>query len=284
MQILGSGGPFAGTNRASTGYLIWRNGRSIVLIDAGGGTFLRFGEAGGRLDDLSLVAISHLHADHVSDLPALLWQSEAARQRPLKISGPSARGPFPDMSTFLTRLFDSTNGAFPILGGTVGQTGNGVRLDVTVLDVNAPAPTTVLREDGLEVTAVGVPHGNVPSVAYRIQVGQRSVVFSGDQTGRDPRFVNLAMGADVLLMHLAISTQATDALAQLHATPATVGQVAAAAKVGRLVLSHFIQAPSQTPPRDAFSLFNLEQNVAEVKKHYAGPVVTGADLQCIAVP
>jgi ribonuclease BN (tRNA processing enzyme) len=188
------------------------------------------------------------------------------------------------MSTFLTRLFDSTNGAFPILGGTVGQTGNGVRLDVAVLDVNAPAPAAVLREDGLEVTAVGVPHGNVPSVAYRVQLGQRSVVFSGDQTGRDPRFVNLAMGADVLLMHLAISTQATDALAQLHATPATVGQVAAAAKVGRLVLSHFIQAPSQTPPRDAFSLFNLDQNVAEVKKHYAGPVVIGADLQCIAVP
>jgi hypothetical protein len=42
------------------------------LVDAGGGTFLRFGEAGGSVEDLDRIAISHLHTDHVADLPALL--------------------------------------------------------------------------------------------------------------------------------------------------------------------------------------------------------------------
>ena len=89
VQVLGSGGPNAGGARASTGYLVWRGGRAVVMVDAGGGTFLRFGEAGARLHDLSLLAISHLHPDHVSDLPALLWLSELARQQPLKIAGPT---------------------------------------------------------------------------------------------------------------------------------------------------------------------------------------------------
>ena len=93
LQVLGSGGPFAGGTRASTGYLIWRDGRALVMIDAGGGTFLRFGEAGARLQDLSLLAISHLHPDHVSDLPALLWLSEQARRQPLRVAGPSGAGP-----------------------------------------------------------------------------------------------------------------------------------------------------------------------------------------------
>ena len=70
LQVLGSGGPFAAGNRASSGYLIWRDGRPIIMVDAGGGTYLRFAEAGARLADLSLLAISHLHADHVADLPA----------------------------------------------------------------------------------------------------------------------------------------------------------------------------------------------------------------------
>src|SRR5215210_1405225 len=76
VQVLGSGGPTAGGTRASTGYLVWREGRAVVMVDAGGGTFLRFGEAGARLKDLSLLAISHVHPDHVSDLPALLWLSD----------------------------------------------------------------------------------------------------------------------------------------------------------------------------------------------------------------
>ena len=92
VQVLGSGGPTAGGTRASAGYLVWRAGRAVVMVDAGGGTFLRFGEAGARLDDLSLLAISHLHPDHVADLPALLWLSEMGRQRPLPIAGPSGGG------------------------------------------------------------------------------------------------------------------------------------------------------------------------------------------------
>ena len=49
VQILGSGGPRAGTGRASASYLVWVDGRARVMVDAGGGSFVRFGESGARL-------------------------------------------------------------------------------------------------------------------------------------------------------------------------------------------------------------------------------------------
>jgi ribonuclease BN (tRNA processing enzyme) len=283
VQVLGSGGPYAGGTRASTGYLVWRGGRAVMMIDAGGGTFLRFGEAGARLQDLSLLAISHLHPDHVSDLPALLWLSELARQQPLKIAGPSGAGAFPSIDTFIRRLFDASSGAFPILGGTLGQSGQGVRLDVFSVDAAAGSPATVWSDNDFAIRAIGVPHGNVPSVAYRVEVGERSVVFGSDQNGSDPKFSKFAAGADALVMHLALSQQAPEPVAQLHARPATVGTVAQNARARRLVLSHFIQAPSPAKTPEWFSLFDLDGAVAEVRRHFSGPVDTAVDLQCIPI-
>jgi ribonuclease BN (tRNA processing enzyme) len=93
VQILGSGGPFSTTDRASTGYLLWRAGRAVVMVDIG---VAHFSDSVKLVLDsrISLTAISHLHPDHVSDLPALLWVSECARQKPLKLAGPSSGGAF----------------------------------------------------------------------------------------------------------------------------------------------------------------------------------------------
>ncbi len=283
VQVLGSGGPYAGGTRASTGYLVWRNGRAVVMVDAGGGTFLRFGEAGARLQDLSLLAISHFHPDHVSDLPALLWLSDQARQQPLTVAGPSGAGAIPSVETFITRLFDTGRGAFPLLGGTLGQPGAGVRLDVVTVDAAAPVPATIWSDNDLEVRAIGVPHGDTPSIAYRILIDNRAVVFGSDQNGSDSKFTRFASGADVLVMHLALSQRAGEPLAQIHARPASVGRVARDAKAKRLVLSHFIRALSSSATPDWFSLFDLDQAVGEVRKFFSGPIDAAVDLQCIPI-
>lgn len=180
-------------------------------------------------------------------------------------------------------MFNRTDGAFPVLGGTVGQAGNGVLLDVAVVEVNDRNVSTILKDGDLEVTAIGVPHTNAPTLAYRVRVGSFSIVFSGDQTGRDPKFVKFATGADVLVMHFALSTLASEAQAEIHATPAVVGQVARDAKVGRLVLSHFIQGYPYDDGRQGFSLSGLDRNIAAVKKYYPGPIIQADDLQCISL-
>jgi ribonuclease BN (tRNA processing enzyme) len=272
VQILGSGGPRINPDRASSSYLLWIGAQARILVDMGGGAFLRFGQAQARLNDLSLVAISHLHPDHVSDLPALLWLSHQIRKDALPIVGPSGNDVAPAFTTFLSRLFDEKNGAFQVLGPTLGapqgKTGGGVRLDVGVVDVTKAEPSTVFDQQGVTVTALGIPHGNLPTLAYRVQTRDVSIVFSSDQNGTNPRFVEFAKGANVLVMHLAI---AAGAKSPLHASPAVVGRVAQEAGVGRLIVSHI-------------GLFDVDAAIADLKKFYTGPLTVGADLQCTPVP
>src|SRR3979411_1904933 len=104
VQILGSGGPRIDRFRSSTSYLLWVGDQARVLVDIGGGAFGRFGQTQAKLADLSLVAVSHLHPDHISDLPALLWQSHLERREPLAVVGPSGNDAAPDFGTFLGRL------------------------------------------------------------------------------------------------------------------------------------------------------------------------------------
>jgi ribonuclease BN (tRNA processing enzyme) len=244
----------------------------------GGGALGRFGQAQAKISDLSLVAVSHLHPDHVSDLPALLWLSHEVRKEPLPIVGPSGNDAASDFATFLARLFDEKNGAFPVLGATLGgkrcdvpsgplSAGGGVRLEVGVIDVTAE-PSTVFDRDGLTVTAMGIPHGNMPTLAYRAKVRDMSIVFSSDQMGTDPKFVDFAKGANLLIMHLALAAGVKNN--PLHAAPDVVGRVAQEAAVGRLIVSHI-------------GVFDLDAALADVKKTYTGPLTVGADLQCTPV-
>jgi ribonuclease BN (tRNA processing enzyme) len=276
VQILGSGGPAINPERASASYLLWAGGQARILVDMGGGAYLRFGQSRAKVGDLALVAVSHLHPDHVSDLPALLWLSHQARKEPLPIVGPSAgkgvagtagNDVAPDFSTFLARLFDEKSGAFQVMGATLGGKGNGARLSVSDVDVMKAEPTAVFDGPGLKVTALGIPHGNMPTLAYRVETPEGSVVFSSDQNGTNPKFIDFARGADVLIMHLAIAAGATS---PLHAAPAVVGRIAAEAGVGRLIVSHIGQ-------------FDLDAAVADLRKNYAGPLTIGADLQCTPV-
>lgn len=268
VQILGSGGPRMSRDRASASYLVWIDGRSRMLVDAGGGAFLRFGQAGARIEDLSLIALSHLHPDHVSDLPALLW-GDMTRTAPLALSGPSGNEAMPAVPAFLRHLFDEKNGAFRVLSRTVGgSAGRGIPLEVREIDVTNASASPVLAQPDLAVTAIGIPHGNIPALAYRVRASNAEIVFSTDQTGTNPRFADFARDADVLVMHMAIAAGATS---PLHAPPDVVGRVARDAQVKRLVLSHI-------------GPFDLEAAVAGVKTHYTGPLTVGADLQCTPLP
>jgi ribonuclease BN (tRNA processing enzyme) len=281
VQILGSGGPRINPERASSSYLLWIDGKARMLVDMGGGAYLRFGQSRANLSDLALVAISHLHPDHVSDLPALLWLSHQVRKDPLPIVGPSAGtgvaapGGFdvaPDFATFLARMFDEKNGAFQVMGATLGAAkGFGVPLKVSVADVLKAEPSTVFEGQGLKITAFGIPHANMPTLAYRVDTRDGTIVFSSDQNGTNPKFVDFARNADVLIMHLAIAPGTTNPVGRaLHAEPAVVGRIAQQAHVGRLIVSHI-------------GLFDLDAAIADLKTAYTGPLIIGADLQCTPI-
>jgi ribonuclease BN (tRNA processing enzyme) len=281
VQVLGSGGPRINPTRASSSYLVWLDGHARILIDMGGGAQHRFGESQAKLEDLWMVGISHLHPDHVADLPAFLWLSHEVRKEPLKIFGPTGNEAAPDFAAFLKLMFDEKTGAFPVLGsalgGTFGGSGvrpdigrvvaGGVRLDVGVIDAAKAGPSMVFQREGMTVTAQRIPHGNMPTLAYRVQTGNVSIVFSSDQNGTDPSFVDFAKGADLLIMHLAIAPGAN---VPLHATPAVVGRLAQVAGPKQVIVSHF-------------GLFDVDAAIADLRTTYDGPLIVATDMQCTPV-
>ena len=65
----------------------------------------RLGEAGGRMEDLEAIFLTHLHADHANDLPALVKAAYfTPRSRRLDIVGPGGNAAMPGTRRWLATL------------------------------------------------------------------------------------------------------------------------------------------------------------------------------------
>ncbi|MBQ3301386.1 MAG: MBL fold metallo-hydrolase [Eggerthellaceae bacterium] len=275
VQILGSGGPSVVDQRASASNIVWVDGRARVLVDAGGGAFLRFAESSAKIEDLSLIAITHLHADHVADLPALVKSGYFSdRTRVLPISGPSGGNDFPSLSEFLNAEFSEPRGAFRYLSGSLDGSDGFFKLEPRQVPANTKKPFEVFRDADLTVTAVSVPHGPVPALAYRVDVRGMHLVFSGDQNGSADSFWRLATNADLLIMAHAVPEDADPVARKVHATPSAIGLGAGQSRVKHMILTHLM----------ARSLRTLDANIALIRKSYTGKLDIATDLACYPVP
>ncbi len=275
-QVLGSGGPIADDGRASSGFLVWVDGKSRVLIDAGGGTFLRFGEAGGDFRDLDFVGLSHFHTDHSADFPALLKSgSFSGRSRELVVAGPDGSNLFPGLNAFLAGLLDGQSGAFAYLSAYLDGSGNLPKLTAMEVAAENTGPVTVFGDSNsdLQIDALHVPHGIVPSVAYRVRIADKVIVFASDQNGGKPEFVEFARNASLLVMHMPVPENVSGIGRRLHAPPGVIGRIANDAEVEMLVISHLM----------ARSLRNLDENVKLVTSAFSGPLDIAQDLRCYEI-
>ncbi len=109
--MLGPGEPELRDQRASSSYLLWSGGRPTVLIDAGGGSALRFGQSGATCAPLATMLLTHPHVDHTAGLPALVKSSFFEnRAAPLPLYDPAGKGAFPSTSRLANALFDAPRG------------------------------------------------------------------------------------------------------------------------------------------------------------------------------
>ena len=65
--------------------------------------------------------------------------------------------------------------------------------------------------------------------------------------------------------------EVTGVLAELHAKPSVWGEMAAAAQVGHVIVSHIATSSPQI----------LEESVATLRNNYPGSLTIGEDLMCI---
>jgi len=274
VQVLGSGGPELQDKRASSSYLVWQDGRARVLVDAGGGSALRFGESGAQMSQLDLLLFSHFHVDHSADFSALIkssWFED--RNRPLPIYGPPGNDFMPSTTEFVSDFFGAQRGAYRYLSDLLapGEEGSYKMQPHNV--VVGSTPIAVFHSGNLAASAVRVVHGAVPALAWRVEVGGKVIVFSGDTNGEGEGLVRLASNADLFIAHNAVPEGATGLERRLHMPPSVIGQIAADARVKNLVLSH----------RMMRTLGKEDQTQSEIRKRYSGPLAFANDLDCFPV-
>ncbi|MEH6637906.1 MAG: MBL fold metallo-hydrolase [Porticoccaceae bacterium] len=273
VQVLGSGGPEVADKRASSGYLVWQDGRARIMIDMGPGSMLRYEESGARVEDLEVVLLSHLHVDHSADLPALIKGAFFTdRTSDLPLYGPSGNALIPDATAFVQTLFANPTGAYHYLSGYLAGEG-AYRLQPHDVPVSGTAVQQVLASKDFNITAVAVHHGPLPALAWRIDIGGRAIVFSGDMNGDKHTLPKLAAEADLLVAHHAVPQEAKGVARKLHMPPSVIGEIAAEAKVKQLVLSH----------RMSRTLGREKASEIEIRKRYAGPLEFADDGQCFNV-
>jgi ribonuclease BN (tRNA processing enzyme) len=274
VQVLGSGGPELQDKRASSSYLVWENGRARVLIDAGGGSALRFGESGAQMSQLDVLLFTHFHVDHSGDFPTLIFSSWFGnRNRPLPIYGPTGNDFMPSTTEFVSDFFGDKHGAYRYLSELLvpGEEGSYKIQPHNV--IASSTPVTAFRSSDLTASAVRVFHGAVPALAWRVELGGKVIVFSGDTNGEGGGLVRLATNADLFLAHNAVPEGATGVERRLHMPPSVIGEIAEDAAVKRLVLSH----------RMLRTLGKEDQTQSEIRKRYAGPIAFANDLDCFPV-
>ena len=271
VQVLGSGGPEMEDKRASSSYLVWKDGRPRILIDSGGGSALRFGQAGAHVAQLDAVLFTHLHIDHSSDFAALIKSSYfEERGLPLPVYGPSGNESFPSTTEFVADLFDSKHGMYRYLSDFLGGKDGGYLLQAHDVALGAHEIRTMMSARDVSLDATPVIHGGVPAIAWRVTIGGRIVVFTGDTNGNNGNLEQLAKGADLFIAHNAVPEGETGGARQLHMPPSVIGRIAKAAGVRQVVLSHRML---RTLGREA-------ETRSVIARVYPGPVAFAEDLDC----
>jgi ribonuclease BN (tRNA processing enzyme) len=236
LTVLGCSGSLPGPESPASGYLV-RAGNTTTVLDLGNGTF---GALQRYLDpfDLDALILSHLHPDHCADMSALAVYRRYHPSRldtRLPVYGPS-------------EVADRLVAAYAVDAAE--------RAGTDLSDVYDFRPLREpVRIGPIQVRAARVDH---PCEAYAVRVSQngRTLVYSGD-TGPCRSLVDLATGADVLLAEASWPDRAGNPRG-IHLSGRDAGQAAAAAGVGRLLITH-------VPPWT-----DAEQMLTEAKAVFAG--------------
>jgi ribonuclease Z len=267
--ILGSGTPNPDPGRAGSAVAIVADD-GWVLVDCGRAATQRATDAGLDLRALVVVALTHHHSDHLSDLSTLAtarWVAGATT--PLTIVAPA--GPTTD---FAERCLDGfVDESFYAQGPSSG----GTRPTVVVQPIEAPSePAEVFAGGEMRLSSVLVDHHPVePAVAYLVETGGHRIVISGDTAVCSGMRV-LARGVDVLVHEALLTSRVRPALLEWNAGSRQIGELAASVDPGVLVLTHLIPAPRSTEDEVAY--------VEEVRAGgFEGTTIVARDLLHIPV-
>jgi ribonuclease BN (tRNA processing enzyme) len=231
LTVLGCRSGMPAEGQPSSGYLVDTAGARL-LLDCGPGVATAL-SAVARPETLDAVVISHFHSDHCYDLlpvgksllGALLEvqggpRSRAGEFRPVPLYVPAGSH---DLFARWAALFPVTT--LPLLN----------RAFEVGFDVREYRPGDSFTVGDCTVSLHELRHVE-PNCGIRVAGPAGTLAYTGD-TGMTPALKELAAGADLLLAEATLTEP--DRSAHGHLSAAEAGQVATAAGVGSLVLTHF---------------------------------------------
>ncbi|MEW6662822.1 MAG: MBL fold metallo-hydrolase [Bacillota bacterium] len=214
VTILGCWAPYPRAGGACSGYLI-REGEWTLLLECGNGVMSKLQQK-MNFRRLNGVVVSHLHADHSSDLPALHYAlagslMDGSRTGKIPLYLPSQPG------AEFARFAGYTN-----------------TFELKLLEPPVPPRANI---GPFSLQWMLTVH-KIPAFAVSISSAAGRMVFSSD-TAWSPELVDFCSGAGLFLCEASVAEQHREYAATGHLTSRQAGQLAREARVSRCVLTHF---------------------------------------------
>ena len=234
---------------------------------------MRAAAAGSGAGAFRAVLLTHLHSDHITDLNDIYtvrWVT-SFQPNPLPVFGPGGT----------TALLAATEAMLePDIGYRLAHHEDlRWRPSAEVTEVTEVEAGVIFEEGAVRITAAPTDHAPVrPTLGYRIDDGNESVVIAGDTVpcaGLD----ELSRDADVLVQTVVRRDlieqfglpRLTDVL-DYHSSVTDAAETAARNRVGTLLLTHPVPTPA--PGTE-------EEWLGQARAHFDGTVVLATDLLII---
>ncbi len=182
--VLGCGGMMPLPGRHLTSVLLRREGE-LFLFDCGEGTQVSIRSLNLKWKKISVVFISHTHADHITGLAGILMLSaQVERNEPLYIIGPPRIREFVEMNRQILEMY--------------------INYEIVVQEISNPEqPQTVYNGEGFRVRSFPLRHSRV-CVGYVLEEDERPGVFHPERAAelgvpRGPMWSRLQGGEPVTL-------------------------------------------------------------------------------------
>ncbi|WP_061294383.1 ribonuclease Z [Herbidospora cretacea] len=292
--VLGTSSAVPTRSRNHNGYFLRWDDQG-VLFDPGEGTQRQMRLAGVSAHDVTWICVTHFHGDHCLGLPGVI-QRIARDGVPHEVTAVyPASGEdywrrlrhataFGDTSVITPRPVEGEVAALPMKGLTLTARPLSHPVDAYGYRLDEPSGRRMIPA---ELARHGISGAQVGEIQREGRLGEVTLdQVSEPRVGQSMAFVMdtrmcdnvhaLAEGVDLLVIESTfLSSESAFARDYGHLTAAQAGQVAAAAGVRKLVLTHF----SERYVHDDERRFG-----DEAAKAYSGDIVVARDLMRVPVP
>ena len=175
----GSGMPMPRLKQAAACMLVELGNGDKFIFDMGTGSMERLYALGIPLDFIDKVFLTHLHADHMGDLPAFyIYGPQNNRSVPLRVWGPGGGGTRPEWGT--KAAMDSMLEMWAWMTGTLAGTIDTRSMSLEVTEYDWSKVNGVIYDDnGVVIRSIPAVHFE-QSASFILEWNGLKLAFSGD--------------------------------------------------------------------------------------------------------